>query len=87
MQAIRNMRNKHGTRLRVTRHIVLKNMWEYYVTDDRFDADTVRCLVVGFETELGDVYLPEIKPYIISDTKSEGLPEGLMAAPGWEWVS
>ena len=70
--------------LNVTEHIMVKNMWEYYVTDDKCNEDIVRCLVMGFETELGDVSLSEIKPYVISRTKR--LDE-VMPASGWNWVA
>lgn len=69
--------------INVTEHIIIKNFWEYFVTDDKQGEDTVRCLVLGFETEIGDVYLPEIKPYIISRTKNF---DEVMPAPGWEWM-
>jgi hypothetical protein len=76
---------KDGIEIHIKEHIILKNLWEYYVTDDvpiEGEPDIVQALVVGFETELGDVSLSEIKPYIISRTKSlnEVLP-----APNWNW--
>jgi hypothetical protein len=77
------MQNKYGSKINIVSHIILKNGWEYFVTDNKFDKDTVQCLVMGFETELGDVYLPEIKPYIVSHTNN--LSE-VIAAIGWEWV-
>jgi hypothetical protein len=78
------MINKHGSKINVVEHIILSNGWEYYVTDDKHDKDTVLCLVMGFETELGDVYLPELRGHIRSRTKD--LTE-LMPADGWEWVA
>jgi len=80
---MKQMKSKYGTTINVLEHIVLRNGWEYYVTDDRHDKDTVRCLVRGFETELGDVYMPELRGHIVSRTKDLG---ELMAADGWEWV-
>lgn len=76
--------NRKGSKnkIKVTEHIILKNGWEYYVTTDRFDNDTIMCLVMGFETELGDVYMPEIAPYIVSRTKDL---TDLAPAQGWEW--
>lgn len=71
------------TILNVVEHIILRNGWEYYVTD-QFDADTPDiklCLVMGHETELGDVYMPELKPYIISRTKNLNI----LPAEEWEW--
>jgi len=71
------------TTLEIVEHIIIKNLWEYYVTTDRHSDDIVRCLVMGFETELGDVSMEEIKPYII--TRTSDLDE-VMPAPGFEWV-
>lgn len=69
--------------INVVEHIILKNYWEYYITDDSYSNDIKRALVMGFETELGDVSLNEIKPYIISRTTK--LNE-IAPAQGWEWV-
>lgn len=76
---------KDGIEIHIKEHIILKNLWEYYVTDDvpiEDEPDIVQALVIGFETELGDVSLSEIKPYIISRTKD--LSE-VMPAPNWNW--
>ncbi len=76
---------KDGVELRIVEHIILKNMWEYYVTDfqpDPEQPDVIHALVMGFETEMGDVYLPEIKPYIISRTKDL---HTIFPAEGWRW--
>lgn len=81
---MKTMQNKYGDKINIVEHIILKNGWEYYVTNNKFNKDTVQCLVMGFETELGDVYLPEIKPYIVSRTRDLA---GLAAADGWEWAS
>jgi len=78
------MKSKYGTTINVTEHIILRNGWEYYVTDDKHDKDTIRCVVMGLETEMGDVYLPEIKPYIVSRTRDLN---DLAPAEGWEWVA
>jgi len=76
---------KHDTTINVVQHITIKNGWEYYITDeDTGDKDVKVCLVVGFETELGDVYIPEIEPYIVTRTP---ILKGLMAAPDWEWIN
>lgn len=70
-----------GQTLKITEHMMTRNFWEYYVTDET-DGDIARCLVLGFEDEIGDVYLPEIAPYIITKTKKLS---GVMPAPGWNW--
>ena len=75
---------KTGQVLNITEHYILKNFWEYYVTDDNTGSEDIRqCFVMGFENELGDVYIPEIAPYIISKTKK--LNE-IAPAHGFEWV-
>jgi hypothetical protein len=83
----RLMRNKETkSTLKIKEHIILRNFWEYYVIDKpslNLPEDIEFCLVMGFETEMGDVYMPEIKPYVISKTKRL---EDLAPVPGWEWV-
>ena len=74
---------KDGTTLNITEHIIIKNFWEYYVTDNKFTDDIVQCLVMGVETEIGDVSLEEIKPYIMTRTKDL---DDVMPAPGWSWA-
>ena len=68
--------------LEVTRHIMTKNMWEYYLeeTDENGIAFGV---VMGFDTELGYVDMEEIAPYIISSTDNM---DELMPASGWNWA-
>lgn len=73
-----------GTIINVTEHIINKAGWEYYVTDDSIPTSSiVTCLVLGFEQELGDVCLEELKPYMISRTNNL---QDLFPAIGWEWV-
>jgi hypothetical protein len=81
---MRQMQNKYG-QLNITEHIITKNFWEYYITDETFgdDGDIVQAVVMGFETEIGDISLAEIKPYII--TRTRNLNE-VMPADGWQWV-
>jgi len=74
---------KGNSTINVVEHIMLKNFWEYYVTDNKFNDDIVQCLVMGAETELGDVSLEEIKPYITLRTKDL---DDIMPASGWAWV-
>ena len=70
----------------VVEHIITKNLWEYYILDD---PENVRpegyaaALVMGHETEIGDVYLPEIEPFIASRTTR--LDE-IFPPVGWSWV-
>ena len=81
---MRQMKSKYGTIINVVEHIILKNGWEYYVTDQKFDTDIIQCVVMGFETEMGDVYMPELKGHIVSRTKD--LAE-LAPCEGWEWIA
>ena len=74
---------KTGATLNIIEHIILKNFWEYYVVDNKGNDDDIKlCLVMGFETELGDVSMNEIKPYIISRTKNF---DDVAPAPNWKW--
>lgn len=59
-----------------------KNMWEFFVTDNKHDDDIVEALVMGFETELGDISLKEVIPHCIVNTKD--LYE-VMPPTGFEW--
>ena len=80
----RKMRRVGGkTVINVKEHIIVRNFWEYYVTDKGYNKDIRTCLVMGDETELGDVSLAEIAPYI--RTRTSDLRE-LMPAVGWEWI-
>tara|TARA_Y100001949_G_scaffold164735_1_gene159864 strand:- start:76 stop:384 length:309 start_codon:yes stop_codon:yes gene_type:complete len=83
----RAMVNDDGTvEVEVVMHIILRNFWEYYIIEPDesrlISTGRVTALVVGDFTEIGDVYLPEITPYIVSRTRdlSEVLP-----APQWRW--
>jgi len=79
---MRTMYNADGSGINVVEHIMVKNMWEYYVSEDTGNDNVRFCLVLGYETEMGNVDLREIEPYIILRTSnlSEVLP-----APGWSW--
>jgi len=66
----------------VTRHIMTKNMWEYYLEEP--DENGIAFgVVMGFDTELGYVDMEEIAPYIISSTDNM---DELMPASGWDWA-
>lgn len=76
--------NSNDEPLEVIEHIILKNFWEYYVINNSENTDDIKlCYVLGFENEMGDVYIPEIKPYIISKTKQLN---DVMPAPNYEWI-
>lgn len=74
---------KFKAKVNVVEHIILKNGWEYYITDrSDLPKHIVEAVVMGFETEMGDVYLPEIQPYIRSATNKL---DDIMPCDGWEW--
>jgi len=71
----------------VVEHIMIKNMWEYYIlkTDLDEDDDSYKtALVVGDYTEIGGVCMTEIEPHIVSRTTSL---DDLLPPPEWEWVT
>jgi len=82
------MRNiKHadskGETFAVYQHIILRNMWEYYLGEP--DANGIAFgYVMGFENEWGDVSMDEIKPYVISTAKGTDLDE-IMPPEGYHW--
>jgi len=74
-------------KLDVVEHIILRNMWEYYVLANEPDThapdpDIVYALVMGFNDEIGTVSLSEIKPHVISRTSNL---DDIMPADGYEW--
>ena len=79
---------KGNIKLKVVEHIILRNMWEYYVLQrEPGDITTqedgvVYALVMGDHDEIGTVSMSEIKPYILSRTQD--LDE-LEPASGYRW--
>ena len=77
---------KGNLKLDVVEHIILRNMWEYFVLADEAgdepDSDIKYALVMGFNDEIGTVSMSEIKPYVISRTQD--LDE-LAPASGYRW--
>jgi len=79
---------KGNLKLKVVEHIILRNMWEYYVLANEpdtqaSDADIVYALVMGDYDEIGTVSMSEIKPHVFSRTTE--LDE-VMPATGYEWA-
>lgn len=65
-------------------HAMTRNGWEYFFLDSKPDSDkNMLALVMGFETEMGDVHLPEIERFMLSFTRDL---HDLMPCEGWEWV-
>jgi hypothetical protein len=80
----RNIRNvQDGSVLTVHRHLMTHNFWEYYLLDNE-EGDIRFALVQGQESELGNVSLTEMHPYVLSDTLEW---EGIMPPIGYEWVA
>jgi hypothetical protein len=81
------MSNEHDTTVQVLEHIILRNGWEYYILErEEAGGGMVGpnwfALVVGDYTEMGNVFMPEIEPYIISRTTQ--LDE-ILPPPRWRW--
>ena len=83
MRVLRNIKFPE-MKVKVVRFFMVKPiMWEYFVTDKKYkDKDIIQALVSGYEVELGDVYLPDVKSHMIVPTEDL---EQVMPAPGWEW--
>ena len=77
---------KGNLKLKVVEHIILRNMWEYFVLADEAgdepDSDIKYALVMGFNDEIGTVSMSEIKPHIISRTTDMN---ELLPASGYHW--
>ena len=78
------MMTKGDLKLEIVEHIILKNYWEYYILkDNEYSTEDIKTAVVmGDATELGDVSLSEMEPYI--KTRTSNLSE-LMPAAGYKW--
>ena len=78
---------KGNLKLDVVEHIMLRNMWEYFVlageAGDEPDSDIKYALVMGFNDEIGTVSMSEIKPYVISRTSRM---DDILPAAGYEWA-
>lgn len=64
-------------------HGITKNFWEYYILDNNKASDYRLALVMGYETEMGDVSMSEIKPYLFSYTTDL---QDLAPPEGYRWV-
>jgi hypothetical protein len=65
---------------------ITSNGWEYYFTDSKQKGDIRTSIVCGFETEMGDVSLTELQPYIRSITFKNNDLLDIAPAIGYEWV-
>jgi hypothetical protein len=93
-QQIKNMKNRniiqhkdgkpvYASRFEVVQHIILRNGWEYYLEETDKDGRAFG-FVMGFESEWGDVYLPEVEPYIASIARGRDLNH-IMPPEGYHW--
>lgn len=82
---VKKMKHKiSGTVLEVEQHLILRNGWEYFVCTNKTDhPDKKMCVVLGFEQEWGEVWMPEIKKHIVSSTKDMSV---VMNPPDWVWI-
>jgi len=79
-------KNESKLILKIREHIITKNLWEYYITDRyKEGSDTQEAYVLGFEHELGDVYLPDLKPFILSRIEVDKNTD-LIPAMGYSWA-
>lgn len=71
-------------KLLVSKIYVTRNGWEFFQEKDA-DSDGIAFgLVCGFEDELGDFSVEEIKPHVVTSAAGSDLMECL-PAPGWRW--
>ena len=86
---MRKMQNKKKTTtVKVIKHIILQNFWEYYVVDDdemQFEenSDIQYAYAIGHAQEFGTISMSEMKPYIISETTNLN---DVAPAPDWRWI-
>ena len=65
-------------------HALTLNGWEYFLLQPKTDSvGNILALVMGFETEMGDVNIKEIAGSLLSFTKNL---TDVMPCEGWEWV-
>ena len=78
---------KGNLKLDVVEHIILRNMWEYFVLADEAgdepDSDIKYALVMGDHDEIGTVSLSEIRPHVL--TRTTELSTSFPAA-GYSWA-
>ena len=79
---MRLMINESGTAIDVIEHVILSNLWEYYILEKPDEHGVVLAIVVGDATEMGSVWMDHIEPHIISRTTDLC---DIMPAPHWSW--
>lgn len=76
---------KDNQALEISEIIITRNYWEYYVIGPRTE-DIFTALVLGDETEIGDVSYSEIRPYILTKTPDDWSTNDAFPATGWQWA-
>ena len=79
---MRTMVSPDGSTIDVIEHILLQNMWEYYILEAPDENGVAFALVVGDYNELGNVSIDEVSDFIISRTTKL---DNLLPAPQWTW--
>ena len=74
--------NKGNVKLKVIAHAILRNMWEYYITESSDGDGILWALVVGDYTEYGTVAQYDIDKHGISYTTDL---TDLLPPPEWQW--
>jgi len=85
MKINRKMKNIiNGETYEVAEHIIIKNFWEYYVINSEHNTEEIKlCIVLGYATEIGDVSMEEIGPYIMSRTRDL---MGILPPQDYDWL-
>lgn len=73
--------SKDGGQFTVHAHIILRNWWEYYLEKPDEDGRAFG-YAMGAENEWGYVYMPELRPHIISETRNM---DEVMPPEGYKW--
>ena len=73
----------HSSKFEVAQHIILRNMWEYYVEEPDSNGITFG-FVMGDADEWGSVDINELKPYILSKVEADDLFD-IMPPAGYCW--
>lgn len=75
--------NEGGEAFAVGLHIIVRNMWEYYLEEP--DENGIAFgYVMGMANEWGSVDINELEPYTISIAKGEAIGE-IMPPQGYHW--